>query len=112
MIDDFTGMMDIALITANANQLRYLIEFNRTSSTFYFIVALITISLTLQVAVGISLILKGLLDLKGESKHQRAKQINKFVMIGVFLVTIINIFIASFTTAGKPELAAINKTQF
>ncbi|KAJ8976300.1 hypothetical protein NQ317_000467 [Molorchus minor] len=59
-----SGMMDIALITANANQLRYLIEFNWKSSTFFLIVTLIVISLCLQVAVGVALIFKGRLDIK------------------------------------------------
>lgn len=90
-------MMDIALITANANQLRYIIEFNRHSSTFYLNLILIVISLFLQVAVGVSLIFKGRLDLRGESKHENAKRINNYVVIGIFLVTIINVFIASFT---------------
>lgn len=43
------GMMDIALITANANQLRYLLEFSRQSTTFYTILALIIVSMCLQV---------------------------------------------------------------
>lgn len=43
------GMMDVALITANANQLRYLIEYQRKSPTFYLILILIIISLVLQV---------------------------------------------------------------
>lgn len=42
------GMMDVALITANANQLRYLIEYQRESPTFYLIMSLIIISLFLQ----------------------------------------------------------------
>lgn len=92
--------MDIALITANANQLRYIIEFNRNSSTFYVNVFLIILSLLLQVGVGVSLIFKGRLDLRGESKHRHAKRINNYVVVGVFLVTIINVFIASFTITG------------
>lgn len=43
------GMMDIALITANANQLRYLLEYCRKSDSFYIIFALIITSLFLQV---------------------------------------------------------------
>lgn len=43
------GMMDIALITANANQLRYLIEYSPKSESFYIIFVLIVISLFLQV---------------------------------------------------------------
>lgn len=43
------GMMDVALITANANQLRYLLEYQRNSPTFYLVMILIIISLSLQV---------------------------------------------------------------
>ncbi|CAH1366403.1 ninjurin-B-like [Tenebrio molitor] len=91
------GMMDIALITANANQLRYIIEFNSHSSTYYLNLFLIVISLILQIGVGVSLIFKGRLDLRGQSKDKTAKKINNYVVIGIFLVTIINVFIASFT---------------
>lgn len=96
-------MMDIALITANANQLRFVMEFNRGSSTFYLNMILISISILLQVGVGISLIFKGRLDLKGQSKHIHAKRINNFVVLGVFLVTIINVFIGSFTISGRND---------
>ncbi|XP_073968319.1 ninjurin-A isoform X2 [Bombus fervidus] len=73
------GMMDVALITANANQLRYLIEYQRESSTFFLILSLIVISLFLQVAVGVSLIFKGRFDIKGQSKSQQARKINNYV---------------------------------
>jgi len=43
------GMMDVALITANANQLRYLVEYQQNSSMFYVVMILIIISLILQV---------------------------------------------------------------
>ncbi|EZA51168.1 ninjurin-1 [Ooceraea biroi] len=91
------GMMDVALITANANQLRYLIEYQRNSPTFYLIMILIAISLSLQVAVGISLIFKGRFDIKGKSKSVNAQKINNYVVVGVFLITIINVFIAAFS---------------
>ncbi|XP_015177861.1 PREDICTED: ninjurin-1-like [Polistes dominula] len=91
------GMMDVALITANANQLRYLIEYQRNSPTFYVILILIVISLLLQIAVGVSLIFKGRFDIKGQSKSINARKINNYVVVGVFLITIINVFIASFS---------------
>lgn len=49
-------MMDIALLTANANQLRFLFAYNTESKTFYIIVGLIITSLIIQLAVGIGLI--------------------------------------------------------
>lgn len=52
------GMMDIALLTANANQLRFLITYNQDSKTYYMSISLIILSLVLQVAVGVALIFK------------------------------------------------------
>jgi hypothetical protein len=43
------GMMDIALITANANQLRYILEFGGRNTVFYITTTLIVISILLQV---------------------------------------------------------------
>ena len=52
-------MMDVALITANANQLRFIVEYNQSSKTYVLAIALIIISLVLQMIVGICLIFKG-----------------------------------------------------
>lgn len=52
------GMMDIALLTANANQLRFLLAYNTESQTYLMSVSLIIVSLILQVAVGVALIFK------------------------------------------------------
>ncbi|XP_066147850.1 ninjurin-1-like isoform X2 [Euwallacea fornicatus] len=95
------GLMDIALITANANQMRYLLEFNRGSHTYHITLTLIIASLTLQVAVAMFLIFKGRYYVKGQSKSARAKLIKNCVLFGVFLITVVNIFIASFTTMDR-----------
>lgn len=60
----------------------------------------------LQVAVGVCLIFKGRFDMAGDSKHQQANRLNNYVVMGVFLVTIINVFIATFTISGKKESAS------
>lgn len=51
-------MMDIALLTANANQLRFLLSYNSEERTFYISVTLIVLSLVIQIAVGIGMIFK------------------------------------------------------
>ncbi|XP_020299781.1 ninjurin-1-like [Pseudomyrmex gracilis] len=91
------GMMDVALITANANQLRYLLEYQQNSPTFYLTMSMIIISLILQIGVGVSLIFKGRYDMKGKSKSTNAERINNYVVVTVFLITIINVFIAAFS---------------
>lgn len=52
------GMMDIALLTANANQLRFLLTYNTEEKTFYVSVTLLVLSLIVQVAVGLGLVYK------------------------------------------------------
>jgi len=51
------------------------------------------------------LIFKGRFDMAGDSKHYQANRLNNYVVMGVFLVTIINVFIATFTITGKKESA-------
>lgn len=52
------GLMDIALLSANANQLRFLITYNHDASTYYISMALVSLSLIMQIGVGIALIFK------------------------------------------------------
>ena len=52
------GMMDISLLTANANQLKFILFYNQESKMFYPTLVLIILSLILQVAVGILLIFR------------------------------------------------------
>lgn len=52
------GMMDISLLTANANQLKFILHYSHESKTFYPALALIILSLIMQVAVGVLLIFR------------------------------------------------------
>lgn len=52
------GMMDLSLLTANANQLKFLLFYNQNSSTFWPTISLIILSLVFQVIIGITLIFR------------------------------------------------------
>ena len=52
------GMMDISLLTANANQLKFILYYNQASKTFYPAISLIIISLVLQLSIGFLLIFR------------------------------------------------------
>lgn len=97
--------MDVALITANANQLRYIIEFNSNSKTYHFVFAMIMISILLQLIVGISLIWIGKRGYHDHiedhhAQHPYTDLCNKFVLVAVFFITVINVFIATFPING------------
>uniref|UniRef100_A0A1A9WFH4 Ninjurin a n=1 Tax=Glossina brevipalpis TaxID=37001 RepID=A0A1A9WFH4_9MUSC len=86
------GLMDIALLSANANQLRFLLTYNHQASTFYISLTLVAVSLILQVLVGIALIFKR------RFRRCHNKRFNEFVIGGVFIITVVNILLAAFTT--------------
>ncbi|KAH8345614.1 hypothetical protein KR067_008309 [Drosophila pandora] len=89
------GLMDIALLSANANQLRFLITYNDKASTYTYCLILVVLSLVLQLLVGIMLIFKRRLKrFKGRS-YERT---NDLLVMGVFMITVINIMLAAFTT--------------
>lgn len=99
------GMMDLALISANANQLRYVLESFGRHPYYYFSVTFISISLILQVAVGIGLILNSRYNVKNQDDICKADKINNMTIIGIFLITIVNVFISSFGVADVPRTA-------
>lgn len=96
------GMMDLALLSANANQLRYVIQMQ---ASFYFYVSLIFIALSivLQVAVGVGLIWNSRYNVRDEREICKANKANNYTVIGIFIVTVVNVFISAF---GVPDNVA------
>lgn len=93
------GMMDLALLSANANQLRYVLESGRKHPYYYPSLAFISISLIMQIAVGVGLILNSRYNVKRHDDMCRANRLNNFTVIGIFIVTITNVFISAFGVA-------------
>lgn len=90
------GMMDLALLSANANQLRYVLQTDGGHPYYYPSLALIGSSLLLQIAVGIGLIWNSRYNVKDSAQMCKADRANNWTVIGIFLVTIFNVFISSF----------------
>ncbi|XP_076313634.1 ninjurin-2-like [Tachypleus tridentatus] len=94
------GMMDIALLTANACQLKYVLREEEEDSRFFLInISCIGISISLQVIVGILLILNTRYNINLTSQQQRAELLNNLTIIGIFLITIVNVFLSAFGTS-------------
>ncbi|XP_076247307.1 ninjurin-A [Calliopsis andreniformis] len=90
------GMMDLALLSANANQLRYVLQTDGGHPYYYPSLAMIGASLFLQIAVGIGLIWNSRYNVKDDDQMCKAERANNWTVIGIFLVTIFNVFISSF----------------
>ncbi|KAM0728268.1 Ninjurin-A [Formica fusca] len=90
------GMMDLALLSANANQMRYVLQTDGRHPYFYPSLTMIGMSLLLQIAVGIGLIWNSVYNVKEHEQMCKANKANNWTVVGIFLVTIFNVFISSF----------------
>ncbi|CAL4153795.1 unnamed protein product, partial [Meganyctiphanes norvegica] len=85
---------DISLFSANANQLRTLLNYgDRSEYTYYIILTCLLLSLSLQLISGITLIVSEKFDLEDEDWSE---YLNNAVVIQVFFIVIINVFISGF----------------
>uniref|UniRef100_A0A3Q3AS04 Ninjurin 1 n=2 Tax=Kryptolebias marmoratus TaxID=37003 RepID=A0A3Q3AS04_KRYMA len=89
------SMLDVALLMANASQLKAVLE-QGPNITFYTpTVTLIGLSLCLQVAVGVLLVFTVRWNLNDEQEHWRLNFVENLATSQVFIIVIVNIFIAA-----------------
>ncbi|XP_071449625.1 ninjurin-A-like [Hetaerina americana] len=103
------GMMDLALLSANANQLRYVLDTGPNHPYYYVGLVLISTSILLQVAVGIGLILNSRYNIRHIRDISTANKINNFTVLGIFLVTMMNVFISAFGVGDSPSIPDAGK---
>ncbi|XP_020709324.2 uncharacterized protein LOC105688447 isoform X1 [Athalia rosae] len=90
------GMLDIALLTANASQLKYILQIGKQHEFYTLMLSLICVSIGLQALVGILYVIVGGLNINKRRDHRAALIINDMILIGVFLISLINVIISGF----------------
>lgn len=89
-------MMDLALLSANANQLRYVLNSTNRGHYYYISMTLISISIVLQILVAIALMFKASYNMDLPGEYASADRINNFTMVGILLITIANVISSAF----------------
>ncbi|KAG6939437.1 ninjurin 1, partial [Chelydra serpentina] len=102
------SMLDIALLMANASQLKAVMEQGPSFSFYIPLIVLISISLILQIAVGVLLIFLVKYDLNNPSKHAKLDFLNNIATGLVFIIVVVNIFITAFGVQ-KPVAEAASR---
>lgn len=90
------SMLDVALLMANASQLKAVLEQGPDFTFFVPLIVLISISLILQILVGILLIFIVKWNLNDESMHYRLNIMENVTTALVFIVVVVNVFITAF----------------
>ncbi|XP_041047820.1 ninjurin-1 [Carcharodon carcharias] len=90
------SMLDVALLMANASQLKAVVDQGSAFNYYVPLIILISISLIFQIIVGILLIFIVKYDLNDPRKHTKLDILNNIATGLVFIIVIVNIFITAF----------------
>ncbi|XP_035376085.1 ninjurin-1 isoform X2 [Electrophorus electricus] len=99
------SMLDVALLMANASQLKAVLEQGPAFSFYTILITLISISLILQVLVGVLLIFIVKWNLNDESKHHKLNIMENISTALVFIIVVVNVFITAFGVQ-RPQTSA------
>ncbi|KAM9229378.1 LOW QUALITY PROTEIN: ninjurin-2 [Dugong dugon] len=100
------SVLDVALFMSNATRLKVVLEQGPSSHCYITLITLISISLLLQVVIGILLVVIARLNLNEVEKQWRLNQLNNAATTLVFMTVVINIFITAFGAHKTGFLAA------
>ncbi|KAJ8301849.1 hypothetical protein KUTeg_020836 [Tegillarca granosa] len=89
------GLLDVGLIMANATQLKSLLSVGDSHRFFYVLLVIISLSILLQIAIGILLLYLGATEGKRETEV-KSERMNNATLLLIFIVTLLNVFITAF----------------
>ncbi|XP_008193815.1 ninjurin-1 isoform X6 [Tribolium castaneum] len=91
------GLLDVALLTANASQLKYVLQVGEKHEFYVLMLTLISISIVLQVFQAILCVLLGTtLNLNKEGDHKSADRANNVILCINIILMATNILISAF----------------
>ncbi|KAM4722091.1 ninjurin-2-like [Rhinophrynus dorsalis] len=94
------GFLDMALFTANASQMKHLLQQGPEIQFYYFLFTLLCISVILQLIVAALLIYKGSKNIECDDPERRLSDrvhlLNNIVTGLILVITAVNVFITAF----------------
>lgn len=90
------SMLDVALLMANASQLKAVLAQGSQFEFYVPLVILISISLILQILVGVLLIFILKWNLNDERMHYKLDILENCATAFVFIIVVVNVFITAF----------------
>ncbi|XP_047598242.1 ninjurin-2 isoform X2 [Lutra lutra] len=100
------SMLDVALFMSNATRLKAVLEQGPASHYYTALVTLISVSLLLQVVIGILLVVIARLNLNEVGKQGQLNQLNNTATSLVAITIVINVFITAFGVHKTGSLTA------
>ncbi|XP_040921289.1 ninjurin-1 isoform X2 [Toxotes jaculatrix] len=89
------SMLDVALLMANSSQLKTVLYVGPQYRFYIPLIVLLSLSITLQVIVGLLLVFIVKYDLNDVRKHAKLNRMNNVATVFVFFTVLVNIFITA-----------------
>ncbi|XP_062559420.1 ninjurin-2-like [Armigeres subalbatus] len=103
------GMLDLALLTANASQLKYLLTVGEAHEFYHLLLTLVILSISLQVFQAVMIIILAIvLDINKVEQHRRSDILNNVLIIFTVISVVINVIISAFDMKTQNDLLQIN----
>lgn len=91
------GLLDVALLTANASQLKYILQVGEKHEFYTLMLTLIIVSIVLQLIQGIVCVFVGTgVDLYEQQDAKKANLANNIILSLNLLLMVVNIIISTF----------------
>ncbi|KAG4070675.1 hypothetical protein HA402_013595 [Bradysia odoriphaga] len=90
------GMLDIALLTANASQLKYILQVGHKHEFYTLMLTLISVSIIMQMIVGLLFIVIGSLNINRKKDQTAAIILNDIILVLIFTISLVNVIISGF----------------
>nr|XP_019550234.2 ninjurin-2 [Aedes albopictus] len=103
------GMLDLALLTANASQLKYLLTVGEAHEFYHLLLTLVVLSISLQVFQAVMIIILAIvLDINKVEQHRKSDILNNLLIIFTVISVVINVIISAFDMKTQGDLLRSN----
>ncbi|XP_065086028.1 ninjurin-2-like [Ochlerotatus camptorhynchus] len=103
------GMLDLALLTANASQLKFLLTVGVAHEFYHLLLTLVIVSISLQVFQAVMIIILAIvLDINKVEQHKKSEILNNLLIIFTVISVVINVIISAFDMRSQGDLLQIS----
>ncbi|KAL0276976.1 UNVERIFIED_CONTAM: hypothetical protein PYX00_004423 [Menopon gallinae] len=99
------GMLDIALLTANASQLKYILQVGKQHEFYTLMLSLIILSIILQVGQAIlGAVLGSIYNINKKKDQRNANTVNNILLATNIIIVALNVIISGFDLREKARM--------
>ncbi|XP_050079544.1 ninjurin-2-like [Anopheles maculipalpis] len=99
------GLLDLALLTANASQLKYILTVGETHEFYHLLLVLIIVSISLQLLQALLIIVLAIVfDINKVEEQKRSDIVNNVLIAFTVISVVVNVIISAFDMKSQSDV--------